>query len=662
MKSPLFELGPSADPVGTATLVAGALLLALGVLRPRALAAFVARQPARRFVLAVAALAALLSCGYVAYFLRGGPRIIDATSYFLEARALAEGKLAFALPEPTGAFRGRFSLLGPNGLAVVFPPGYPILLALGFRAGAPLLVGPLLAALLVGATYLAAKEFALGEEVARTAALLSALCVALRYHTADTMSHGLSALLLVGAMTLAARPSVARAALAGLLAGWLIATRPVSGAVAVTLTMALLATRCPRGQRLGSLALATVLLTPGLLLLGLHQRAATGSFWHSTQLAYYALADGPPGCFRWGFGQGVGCRFEHGDFVERRLGDGFGLFQALRLTGERLLWHAFDVVNLAPAVLLVPYVVWRERATTAVRWLGLGTALAVLAYLPFYFPGSYPGGGARLIADALPLEHVLVALAVTRLELAALAPGAMLLGFALNTVHAHLALSAREGGRPMFEPAVLERAHVTHGLVWVSTDHGFALGHDPAARDGQNGVVVARSRGDAHDFALWTALGRPDSYRYEYSLETGRAAVIRIPPPPSGGRWRWEAEAEWPPLAVGAGWAHPDFRPCLSGGEGLHLRPTGRTGAEVTFELGAPAAGEYAVRLGWLADKGASLRVSLGGSPFSVHHLGAGCEVSELGRRELGRTTRVVVASDDDGLIDYLELSRPSAK
>jgi len=31
----------------------------------------------------------------------------------------------------------------------------------------------------------------------------------------------------------------------------------------------------------------------------------------------------------------------------------------------------------------------------------------MLAYVPFYFDGSYPGGGARLFADVLPLEHVL---------------------------------------------------------------------------------------------------------------------------------------------------------------------------------------------------------------------------------------------------------------
>src|SRR5262249_51615666 len=158
------------------------------------------------------------------------------------------------------------------------------------------------------------------------------------------------------------------------------------------------------------------------------------SFLRSTQLAYYALADGPPGCFRWGFGAGVGCRFEHGDFVKRHLSDGFGLLAALRTTLERSVWHLFDVANLAPATLLVPWIAWRERASAGVRWAALAVAGVFVAYVPFYYPGSYPGGGARFFADALPLEHALLGLALVVLRLELFAPAGLFLGFALNTV------------------------------------------------------------------------------------------------------------------------------------------------------------------------------------------------------------------------------------
>jgi len=650
---PLLELGPSST-------TAGLLALALGVVA--LLFAFVRRAPSGEptpngtLVVRYGLLAALLSWGYVVTFLHGGPRIVDATSYFLEARAIAEKFLAFPVPEPTAAFRGRFSVLGPNGLSVIFPPGYPFLLALGFRIGAPMLVGPLIAGLLVVATYFAARELFGRDDAARLAALISALCAALRYHTADTMSHGLSALLLAGGVAAAARPTLVRAALAGVLAGWLLATRPVTGVVGMALVVALVVSRSAKRERLLYVLAALVWVTPGVVLLALHQSAATGSVFGSTQLAYYALADGPPGCFRWGFGANVGCRFEHGDFVKRHLVDGFGFVAAARTTLERLAWHVFDVANLAPAALLVPWIAWRARHEPGVRWAAAGVLAVFLAYVPFYYPGNYPGGGARFYADALPLEHALLALALVWLGIERFAPAGLLLGFALSTVHAHTALAEREGGRPMFQPR--ELASVGHGLVFVKTDHGFALGHDPKQRDPWRGIVVARGHGDAHDRLLWQRLGRPPSFLYDYSVETGRTRVT--PYSPSSGPLRWEAEVEWPPLAVSTGWAHPDFRPCLSGGSGVHLRPTPE--AAVDLELGAPKTDDYEVTLGWLADPGAALILTVGGRSVRIVHGPAGCERSLLGTFRLGPTNRLGVRTAADALLDYLELTGASSK
>ena len=101
-------------------------------------------QP-RYLVLAVLGGAALaLSAGYIAHYLRGGPRVIDATSYWLQAQALSEGYLSFPIDEPTASVRGRFLLTSAEGerLGVIFPPGYPALLALGFWFEHPLWVGP----------------------------------------------------------------------------------------------------------------------------------------------------------------------------------------------------------------------------------------------------------------------------------------------------------------------------------------------------------------------------------------------------------------------------------------------------------------------------------------------------------------------------------------
>src|SRR5205814_594800 len=155
--------------------------------------------------------AALLSVFYIALYLRGGPRIVDATTYFMQGRALSHGDFAWNVAEPTSSFRGRFLVYreagGEGVMGGIFPHGYPILLALGFGMGAPMVVGPAIAAALVVATYRLARAIAeesiapatlrsspasrdLVEGVARAAALVSVVCGALRYHTADTMAHG----------------------------------------------------------------------------------------------------------------------------------------------------------------------------------------------------------------------------------------------------------------------------------------------------------------------------------------------------------------------------------------------------------------------------------------------------------------------------------------
>jgi len=661
---PYLTFGPTNDEVGLAALVLGVVLIAAVLVRGRSLAAVFERVPARWLVGALALGACALSGLYVVHYLGGGPRIIDATAYFLEGRVLSTGRFAFDVPDPSGSFRGRFLLPTPDGeLGVIFPPGYPLLLAAGFLAGAPLAVGPLLAAALVVATYTTTRSLLGDERVARIAAGLSVACAALRYHTADTMSHGLSALLFTLAIGSAARKTRLAAALAGLAIGWLVATRPVSGAAAAAVVLLVLG----RERKLVPLFVAGAL--PGLVLLTAHARAVTGSWLGSTQLAYYALADGPPGCFRYGFGAGVGCRFEHGDFVKEHLVNGFGALEAARITLERLALHGIDIANFVPLALLVAWAAFRFRNEANVRALALAPVALVLAYVPFYYPASYPGAGARLYADVLPLEHALLALGLARLKLARFAPAAMLLGFALHGIHQHVALAEREGGKPMF--AASELGKRTSGLVFVDTDHGFLLGHDPSATDPTRSIVVARRRNDAHDRVLWERLGRPPAYRYDYDVDLGHTRVREYRPEPLS--LRFEGEAEWPPLGVRSGWTHPDFRECLSRGQGLHLRPTrvahaARPEMSVTIELVPPSSGTYEVHVGWLADPQAELRLSLGTHRTSL--VGAQstpraareCLEAHAFTAELHARETVTLEGSEDVILDYLELTPTDAK
>ncbi|MBK6518142.1 MAG: hypothetical protein IPM79_30670 [Polyangiaceae bacterium] len=571
------------------SLAVGAALLAVPQLRAR-----LSRGSLTSFVAVAAGLAALLSGAYVALYLRGGPRIIDATTYFLQGRAMSEGLLSWPDQEPSQSFVGRFlvrdTLGGGDHVAGIFPPGYPLLLALGFLLGAPMIVGPLLA---IAATYATSfvTDAALPDELPacerdatiRLAVALSVVCAALRYHTADTMSHGLAACLLAtavgAALRFGRRGALGDAAMLGASLGFLACTRPVSALALVPIAAVAAAPRV--GAAAAGVSLASA--SPFIALFVAHQRAATGALGASSQALYYAQSDHPAGCFGYGFGPSIGCRFEHGDFVDRYLPSGYGLVEAVGTTARRVSLHAGDALNAAPlGVVLAVALVLAARRSRELRLTALAVPALVVAYAPFYFDGNVPGAGARFFADALPVEHALVAWLVVQRAAASkvrhggpLAVGLALVGFALFTHVDHEQLRDREGGRPMFEPALLEAASVRGGLVLVDTDHAFALGFDPRSRAQRDSVEIARLRGDALDTFLWEARGRPATFAYRFDVATGEASLSPYVPPPAT---QLEGEHLWPALEQAGAAVAPIHTadPCVSRGRVLAISADGK--------------------------------------------------------------------------------------
>lgn len=564
-----FALPTETFPI--AALVAGGVFVSV-----RALGRPFERGTLARFRWIASLSATLLSALYVVFYLRGGPRVIDATSYFLEARALSEGHLAWDVPDPATSAMGRFlardTLDAGQHMGVIFPPGWPAVLALGFWLGAPLAVGPVIAGALVWLTISLTHTVAVrsgfdpfaAQTAARLAGALGVVCAALRYHTADTMAHGLAALCVLAALSAAlglargapsGSPSSTRRIVAlGFALGWLFATRPVSGA-ACALVCVFVIGRLPKPREIffGACALA-----PGLLLLLLHQRAVTGAWLVSSQSLYYLQADHPAGCFRYGLGPEVGCLQEHGDFVRRYLPSGYDLPALVGTTLRRLQMHGVDALNAEPLALVLALAVIFGLRARGTRALAAALPAFVFAYAPFYFDGNYPGGGARFFAEVLPIEHALIALFVTKLAAtgrfswvpraprsAVILVGLSLVGFGVRAHVDHAHLRDREGGAPMFEADLLERAGIASGLVFVDTDHGFSLGYDPGARADQGAVEIARYRGDLSDRLLFDARSKPPSYRYAFDLQTG--AVLLVPYVPRETA-RLEAETLWPAL------------------------------------------------------------------------------------------------------------------
>lgn len=614
-------------PLAWAALVSALLALSLLLEPVRAGLGRLLGRPWRA-VLALALAAAVASAAYVPLILGSGPRIIDATAYWLQARVFASGHVAFATAGPASSFRGRFLLeTVPGSFALIFPPGYPALLAPFQALGAPWLLGPLLSLGLCLLTARLAWLLAKPPERQRAmlvAAALSLLCGVARHHTAETMSHGLTMVAIAGGFVCILHESRWADACAGVCLGVVATTRFASALALGPVLLGLSISRA--GVRSGALRVACVLLgaLPLLAALLLYQRAVTGSPWITPQSLYYLRADAPLGCFRYGFGDGIGCDHEHGDFVRAHLSDHvYGAWDALRTSARRLRLHALDIANFEPLVVLGVLGAVRLRVRGRF-WLVGYPACVVLAYAPFYFDGNYPGGGARFLTDALPLEHALVALAVARATPASVAAVvSAALGFAIHAAPEHAKLAARDGGMPMWTDRALSPPAA---LVLTNTDHGFDLGH------GSPGTVVARLRGDANDTMLVAQQARGASARLAYfSIEpepvaSGFRFTDYVPPPAP---WRFELENEWPARRVTGATAIPVDAAACSAQRALQVTPHSRTASVVT-SLWLARAGTYQLTVHGSGSGARQVELTLAGRTVSFA-LPVACGAVDLG-------------------------------
>ena len=546
----------------------------------------------RRFLAVASFVAAFLSLGYIAFYLRGGPRAQEASTYWLQGRALSHGLLAWTVPEPSASFRARDLLFrGPDRLSGSFAPGYPLLLAVGFLVGAPMLIGPLLAAALTVATWLLAHEVASDvgstgaepEAIARAAAGFSMASAALRYYTADALPHGAAALAMAVAIACGLR---GRRTLdprlfgfSGFALGMLAAMRP-SSALAVAILVTVLAGwptvgRTPEGSGrhltdggVRCVAWTFVAALPGLVLLLAANRTATGHAFVTPRSAYAAV---------------VG-RDDH--------------FDVLVLGGSllrRAREHLVDIANFEPLALLtiVPLVAVATRRRAAL------VAVVIAAEVAWRWAvhlGATPSMYSHSLVVVVPLEHALMAVGLGLLFPRSFAPAVVvvlalaLAGFAVHSSYAHEAVATSDLGHPSFEPDVAREANVNSGLLFFDDDRGYKLAFDPGV-GASHGIEAVRLRGDDHDRLLYDSLGHPPAHRYVMS-ETGPSVALWMPPNGGSSTWRFEAESDWPPLSLegGSTQAVSVENGCASGGRVLRLSPY-KSEAEASLAIELPIPG-----------------------------------------------------------------------
>jgi hypothetical protein len=577
---------------------AWALLAVALVLGQRHVSAMLFTLRRTRFVAISAGASGVLSALYTSTYLHGQSRIIDATTYLLQARAFAHGGLGLPLPPVEASAAGRFVLTGAQGVVGIFPPGYPLYLAPFVAAGVPWLAGVVLASAITAMTYAVAERAGCDERAARTATWMSVASGALRYHTADTMSHGLAGLLLLTAFWVALGPYRKRSAyFLGVLSATIALTRFAS-VLPISVAFYLLIRRksaTTSGMRAAveTCGLAVLGALP-LVVLGLcYFRLASGKL-QTTQNVYYALSDYPAKCFRYGFGSDIGCQFEHCEFVAAQLPGGYRGAQALGTTLRRLAFFPGDLANFGPLAVLP--LLWIRTLTPVLRMLGIAVLLQIMAYVPFYFDGSYPGGGARMYADALPLALIVLGTLLSQVMCTTLAARfcamryatwpvcASMIGFACHAAYDHRQLRDRDGGAAFYPAAA--RAIAGPHLLLVDNDAAFNLSLGARAD-----ASVGRLRGDDHDRLLWERLSRPAVF----ALRRGR--VDRLPEYNSSDRYTFFGSSFWPARSLTDAAAIPAFSAGTCGlhGPGLrlltngvgevHLRQAMPNGAEVRYQV-----------------------------------------------------------------------------
>lgn len=204
------------------------------------------------------ATAASLLLSVVAY--ERHPHVPDEVGYLLHARYFAAGRLTMDAPPVPEAFDVDLMRIEGDRWWSPVPPGWPAVLALGSRLGAPWVVNPVLAGAVVLLSFLLAGRL-FDRPTARAVAGLTAASPWLLFLGMSFMGHALTLTLALGAALAAARSREAggsgagrgggagRAALAGALVGAVSLVRPLDG-VAVGLFVGAWLAVDPGGRRL----------------------------------------------------------------------------------------------------------------------------------------------------------------------------------------------------------------------------------------------------------------------------------------------------------------------------------------------------------------------------------------------------------------------------
>lgn len=319
------------------------------------------------------------------------PHVPDELSYLHQAKYFAQGMLTMPAPPVPAAFDvDLMELDGPRWYSL-FTPGWPAVLAVGVRAGAPWLVNPVLAGLNILLTRVVLGHL-LTRRLARAGTLLLAASPWFLFLAMSFMAHQLTLTCALLAALGVIRARITRPWMWGLVAGvgvgMVSLIRPLDGAI-VGLLIATWSIGFG-GRRLAAPALAGLAVgTIAVGSLGLfYNRQVAGSWLTFPLNAYFDKHYGPnTGAYGFGPDRGLGWGIDPNP--------GHSILDGVININLNMFSLNWDFLGWACGSLICVWFLacsggWRRR-----DWIMLTAAIAVIGvYFPYYFSGG-PDFGAR---------------------------------------------------------------------------------------------------------------------------------------------------------------------------------------------------------------------------------------------------------------------------
>jgi hypothetical protein len=327
------------------------------------------------------------------------PHVNDEIAYLFQAKLFQSGRL-YAPSPPCREFFDFPHIINNGRWYSIYPPGFPMLLAIGLILRAPWLVNPLLAALSVILIFFLGKEI-YGAKVGLPAALLSSISPWFLVMSSTMMSHTSSmffnALFLLFLFRSLRKPSLGLGVAAGIGWGTAFLIRPVNTLFFSFVFLLYYVFRLVKIRSGAARRNALAFTTTALIF--------AGSF-----LFYNFLTNGGP--FRMGhiirYGPSYSVIFGRAatlDSAYTPLSGSVQMADNLRAMNTDLFgWPVSSFLAMLPLLWLTRL---NPRARKKDLLLLTGIAWLVLAF--YFFWGAFVFMGARMLFDALPLLVLLSA-------------------------------------------------------------------------------------------------------------------------------------------------------------------------------------------------------------------------------------------------------------